>query len=106
MFSNLQDFIKHLEKNNQLARIKTEVNPELEITEIYDRVVKQQGKALLFENVQGSKMPLLLRGGWSSEMSFNVGETPNVKTVRNLASSGVNISRCHEHSSAKGLHER
>jgi UbiD family decarboxylase len=46
MFSNLQDFIKHLEKNNQLARIKTEVKPELEITEIYDRVVKQEVKAL------------------------------------------------------------
>ena len=36
------------------------VDPTLEITEIADRVVKSGGPALLFENVNGSKFPLLI----------------------------------------------
>ena len=34
MFDNLQDFLKHLEKNGELQRITVEVEPELEIKEI------------------------------------------------------------------------
>lgn len=59
-YSDLQDFIKVLEQKNELIRITTEVDPILEITEIADRVSKQYGKALLFENVKGSKFPVLI----------------------------------------------
>ncbi len=37
-----------------------EVDPDLEITEIVDRTVKAKGPALLFENVKGSRLPLLI----------------------------------------------
>lgn len=60
-YRNLRDFIRVLEDNDELARIKTEVDPELEITEIIDRVSKgpvENNKALLFENVIGSSMPV------------------------------------------------
>ncbi len=59
---NLRDFIGLLEKEGELIRIKTPVDAELEITEITDRVSKMPGggKALLFENVKGSKMPVLI----------------------------------------------
>ncbi len=59
---NLRDFISLLEKEGELIRIKVLVDPELEITEITDRVSKMPGggKALLFENVKGSKMPVLI----------------------------------------------
>ena len=59
---NLRDFISLLEKEGELIRINSLVNPELEITEIADRVSKMPGggKALLFENVKGSKMPVLI----------------------------------------------
>ena len=61
-FRNLRDFIAALEKEGELVRISVEADPELEITEITDRVSKSPGggKALLFENPKGSKIPLLI----------------------------------------------
>ena len=54
-------FINILEENNELVRIKEYINPELEITEITDRVSKSEGggKALLFEN-NGTAFPVLI----------------------------------------------
>ncbi len=59
-YKDLQDFIKVLEEENELIRIKAEVSSELEITEIADRVSKKYGKALLFENVKGKDFPVLI----------------------------------------------
>lgn len=59
-FKNLRDFIKYLETKGQLKRITAEVDTDLEITEIADRMVKKGGPALLFENVKGSKFPLAI----------------------------------------------
>ena len=51
-FKDLPEFLKFLEKNNQLKRIKTEISTKLEITEISRRFLKMDGPALLFENVR------------------------------------------------------
>lgn len=59
-YNDLQDFLTCLENNDELKRVKVEVDPELEITEIYDRVVKSGGPALMFEKVKGSKYPLVI----------------------------------------------
>ncbi len=59
-FKDLRDFISFLESKGDLRRITTPVNPELEITEICDRTVKQGGPALLFENVEGYDIPVLI----------------------------------------------
>ena len=59
-FSDLRDFIKLLEKEGELKRISTEVDPYLEVTEISDRVLRAGGPALLFENPKGSSIPLLV----------------------------------------------
>lgn len=48
-YKDLRDFITALEKQGELKRISTEVDVDLEITEITDRVSKAQGPALLFE---------------------------------------------------------
>ena len=50
-YKDLKDFIKRLEKEGELIRIKEELSPILEITEVTDRVCKLPGggKALLFE---------------------------------------------------------
>src|ERR671923_310404 len=58
--SDLRAWIKLLEREGELVRIGAEVDPNLEITEITDRTVKAGGPALLFENVKGSKLPLLI----------------------------------------------
>jgi len=52
-YDDLRDWIKTLEKHGELKRIREEVSPELEITEITDRVSKSGGPALLFENIKG-----------------------------------------------------
>ncbi len=57
---DLREWIALLERENELVRVTAEVDPELEITEITDRVVKSGGPALLFENVKGSRLPLLI----------------------------------------------
>ena len=59
-FKDLREFISFLEQRQQLHRIQTPVNCELEITEIADRVVKGGGPALLFENVTGYDMPVVI----------------------------------------------
>lgn len=59
-YRDLREFIERLESSNELAKIKTEVSPELEITEITDRVVKNGGKALLFEKPKGYSIPVFI----------------------------------------------
>lgn len=58
-YNDLRDFIEQLEKLGELKRISVEVDPYLEITEICDRTLRAEGPALLFENVKGSKVPVL-----------------------------------------------
>jgi 4-hydroxy-3-polyprenylbenzoate decarboxylase len=61
-YHSLGQFIDRLESENELVRITDPVSPILEITEITDRVSKQPGggKALLFENIEGSNIPVLI----------------------------------------------
>lgn len=60
-YKNQQQFIEALEKAGELLRIRTYVNPRLEMAEITDRMSKQPGggKALLFENT-GFDFPVLM----------------------------------------------
>ncbi|QFI39505.1 4-hydroxy-3-polyprenylbenzoate decarboxylase [Moritella marina ATCC 15381] len=58
-YKDLRDFIALLESKGQLKRIKQEIDPYLEMTEICDRTLKAGGPALLFENPKGHTMPVL-----------------------------------------------
>ena len=58
-YKDLRDFIEQLEKGGDLKRISKRVSPNLEITEISDRVLRAGGPALLFEHPGESKIPLL-----------------------------------------------
>jgi 4-hydroxy-3-polyprenylbenzoate decarboxylase len=58
-YVDLRDFITQLEARGELKRIRTEVDPYLEITEICDRTLRLGGPALLFERPKGSAIPLL-----------------------------------------------
>ncbi len=60
MINDLRSFIKILEETGNLTRVSVEVNPFLEITEITKRVTRNYGPALLFENVKGSSIPVLI----------------------------------------------
>src|SRR5256886_11039056 len=75
--ATLSEFIGVLDREGELARVKTRVSPVLEISEIADRMSKSPaphghkepdqspaaqlgGKALLFENVEGSDIPVAI----------------------------------------------
>lgn len=58
-YTDLRDFNQALEKRGELKRITTQVNPHLEMTELCDRVLRNKGPALLFENPTGYNMPVL-----------------------------------------------
>ncbi len=58
-FNGLAHYISFLDSRGDLSRIKCRVDPVLEITEIADRMVKNGGKALLFEDT-GTAFPLLI----------------------------------------------
>lgn len=58
-FSSLRDFIERLEAAGRLVRVTAPVSSRLEITEIHTRLLADNGPAVLFENVEGSDMPLL-----------------------------------------------
>jgi len=85
-FPDLQSFLRELEQRGQLRRIRVEVDPELEIAAVADRVMKSPcpegaagapptdpvhgargGVALLFEKVRGSKCPLVINAYGSYE---------------------------------------
>ncbi|HUK47105.1 MAG TPA: hypothetical protein VLW06_05920, partial [Terriglobales bacterium] len=72
-YNDLREWIAALERAGELKKIRTEVDPVLEIAEITDRVSKGTfagegaratwkpgGPALLFENVKGSDIPVLI----------------------------------------------
>lgn len=56
-YKSLAACVADLEKHNHLVRIKEEVDPHLEMAAIHLRVYENQGPALLFENIKGSKFP-------------------------------------------------
>ena len=58
-FSDFRDFLDYLEQQGELKKITFPVDPYLEMTEIADRVLRNGGPALLFENPIGYDMPVL-----------------------------------------------
>lgn len=58
-YSDLRDFLGQLERAGELRRIEVPVSPELEMTEICDRVLRAGGPALLFSRPTGHDMPVL-----------------------------------------------
>ena len=85
----LQDFIKVLEKNNQLVRISEPISTYLEFTEIQSRLIKVGGPAVLCENVvdkDGKKLnyPVLLNL-FTTKNRFNMGLQKNSTEVEELA---------------------
>src|SRR5438874_2576129 len=95
----LSDFLQLLEREGELARVAARVNPILEISEIADRVSKSPaphghnerdrspaanlgGKALLFENVEGSDIPVAINAFGSY---WRVNQALGTKTLEEMA---------------------
>jgi 4-hydroxy-3-polyprenylbenzoate decarboxylase len=76
-YRSLSDFVAMLEQRGHLRRVRTPVSPELEITEITDRISKgplDRNVALLFERVNGSDYPVLINSlGHPQRMAWALG---------------------------------
>ena len=80
-FDTLQDFVRALGRAGQLKRIGHPVSPNLEMTEIADRVVKAGGPALLFERPVGHATPVLMNAfGSMRRMAMALG-VENVEEI-------------------------
>ena len=58
-YKDLRDFLARLEESGELIRVQEPVNPNLEMTEFCDQVLRRKGPAVLFENPIGFEMPTL-----------------------------------------------
>ena len=70
-YKDLREFIALLESRHELVRITAEVDPDLEIAAITDRVSKSYGPALLFERPRGYRVPVLINA-LGSEARMNL----------------------------------
>jgi len=76
-FNDLQSYIKFLDRIGDLKTIEREVDPELEITEISCKTIEEDGPALLFKNVKGSKYPVATNlFGTKDRMNLSLGCNP------------------------------
>jgi len=93
-YRNLGEFISRLEAEGELVRVREKVSPILEITEMADRMCKSKkgGKALLFENVEGSRMPLLINAfGSMKRMAMALG-VDDVEEIAEQVSGILNMA--------------
>jgi 4-hydroxy-3-polyprenylbenzoate decarboxylase len=59
-FQTLRHCVEKLKREGQLVEIDHPVDPHLEIAEIQRRLFRADGPALLFTNVQGTSLPVLI----------------------------------------------
>src|SRR5258705_10251093 len=99
-YADLRDFLAQLERRGELKRIRAEVDPRLEMTEICDRVLKAGGPALLFEKPTGHTIPVLGNlFGTPRRVALGMGE----ETVDALREVGKLLAFLKEPEPPKGL---
>ncbi len=99
-YKDLRDFIAQLEKQGELKRITVEVDPYLEMTEICDRVLRQGGPAILFENPKNSNIPVLCNlFGTTKRVALGMG----AKDVSELRGIGELLAYLKEPEPPKGM---
>ena len=106
-YTDLRDFLAQLERRGELKRLALEIDPNLEMTEICDRVLKSNGPALLFENPKGfaggsgrSRIPVLGNlFGTPLRVALGMGE----ETVDGLREIGKLLAFLKEPEPPKGL---
>lgn len=101
-YTDLREFIAFLEQRGELVRIKREVDPNLEMTEISDRTLRAKGPALLFENPKGYDTPVLCNlFGTPDRVAMGMGQE-NVSALRDV---GTLLAFLKEPEPPKGLRD-
>jgi 4-hydroxy-3-polyprenylbenzoate decarboxylase len=82
-YHSLRDFIEKLEVSGRLIRVREPVSTHLEMTEIGTRLIAEGGPAVLFENVIGHSMPVLINlFGTVERVAWGMGREP--ETLREV----------------------
>ena len=103
-YKDLREFLSLLEEKNQLKRIEQPISPILEITEISDRVLRNQGPALLFSQPQAGgqsySYPVLTNlFGTTDRVAMGMG----AKSITDLRAIGETLAYLREPDAPKGL---
>ena len=99
-YHNLRDFIAQLENMGELKRIRVDIDPRLEMTEICDRVLRTGGPALLFEKPRGHSIPVLANlFGTPRRVALGMGE----ESLTALRDVGTLLAYLKEPEPPKGL---
>jgi len=83
-YCDLRDFITNLTAQNQLKHITLDVSPYLEMTEICDRVLRQNGSALMFERPTNFDIPVLANLFGTTKriaMALNLEDTTGLRQI-------------------------
>jgi len=101
-YADLRDFVAKLEARGELRRVRTEVSPVLEMTEICDRTLRRGGPALLFEHPSGATIPVLANlFGTPKRVALGMGED-SVAALRDV---GELLASLKEPEPPKGLRD-
>ncbi|WP_373378293.1 4-hydroxy-3-polyprenylbenzoate decarboxylase [Cupriavidus nantongensis] len=107
-YKDLRDFIGQLEGLGELRRIARPVSPNLEMTEICDRLLRAEGPAVLFEQPSGASLgdiysvPVLANlFGTTRRVAFGMG----AESMEDLRDIGRVLSALKEPEPPRGLRE-
>lgn len=101
-YKDLREFIEYLEQQGELVRITEAVDPNLEMTEISDRVLRSGGPALLFENPVGHSTPVLTNlFGTEKRVALGMGQA----SIEKLREVGELLAYLRQPDPPKGLRD-
>jgi 4-hydroxy-3-polyprenylbenzoate decarboxylase len=66
-YEDFRSYIDLLRQKGELKTVTTEVDPDQELAAVFIELAKRQNKAVLFENVKGSSLPVLIGATASKE---------------------------------------
>jgi 4-hydroxy-3-polyprenylbenzoate decarboxylase len=105
-YRDLRDFLSQLERSGELKRVRAEVDPNLEMTEVCDRVLKSGGPALLFEKPKGHTIPVLANlFGTTRRVALAMGAEPGANPLEALRDIGVLLAFLKEPEPPRGFRD-
>jgi 4-hydroxy-3-polyprenylbenzoate decarboxylase len=105
-YRDLRDFLSQLERSGELKRVRAEVDPHLEMTEVCDRVLRSGGPALLFEKPRGHSIPVLGNlFGTTRRVALAMGADPEANPLEALRDVGVLLAFLKEPDPPKGFRD-
>jgi len=104
-FTDLQKFINHLEATDGLTRVKDQVDPYLEVSGIVNRACKESAnnRALLFEDVKGTTIPLIVNAFGSTHRTASALGVDFIETLANKLK--LDLDKSTEKESGKALRD-